>query len=177
MQAMAANTTGSTIRARAQMTPRTFDISGNLFDGWFPEWMVEKVAACKEDITLILDVRTPSFLRLYTPCITTGYSTHVQEHGAKLPVGLWYPGYLNSNEGLQGTKLAWKEQNSRCLAAWDLLFQSSFQLLVAIKSSAGLLVVKDDHMQQAKHPADLSDLTSVFQRRACIVQGMTDTAH
>ena len=57
LQVMAANTTGSTIRTRAQMTPRTFDISNNAFDGWFPEWLVEKVAECKEDITLILDVR------------------------------------------------------------------------------------------------------------------------
>lgn len=53
-------TAGSTIRARAQMTPRTFDISNNHFVGWFPEWLVDKVAACKEDITLILDVGRPS---------------------------------------------------------------------------------------------------------------------
>lgn len=42
------------------MTPRTFDISNNHFVGWFPEWLVDKVAACKEDITLILDVGRPS---------------------------------------------------------------------------------------------------------------------
>lgn len=66
LQAMAANTTVSTIRARAQMTPRTFDISNNGFDGWFPEWLVDKVAQCKEDITLILDVRTPLLTRWYS---------------------------------------------------------------------------------------------------------------
>ena len=65
LQAMAANTTVSTIRARAQMTPRTFDISNNGFNGWFPEWLVDKVAQCKEDITLILDVRNPLLTRWF----------------------------------------------------------------------------------------------------------------
>ncbi|CAL8465974.1 g5510 [Coccomyxa elongata] len=55
LQVLAANTSESTIRLRAQMTPRTFQVSNNGFDGWFPEWLVEKVAGCKEDITVVLD--------------------------------------------------------------------------------------------------------------------------
>ena len=58
---MAANTTGSSIRARASMTPRTFDISNNQFTGEFPQWLVEHLAECKEDITVVLDVRHHPF--------------------------------------------------------------------------------------------------------------------
>ena len=53
---LAANTTASQIKLRAQMTPRTFDISFNAFSGAFPEWLVEGLAQCKEDVTVILDV-------------------------------------------------------------------------------------------------------------------------
>ena len=53
---LAANTTTSQIKLRAGMTPRTFDISYNLFSGAFPEWLVEELAECKEDVTIILDV-------------------------------------------------------------------------------------------------------------------------
>ena len=53
---LAANTTTSQIRLRAEMTPRTFDISSNGFTGEFPEWLVEALAQCKEDVTIILDV-------------------------------------------------------------------------------------------------------------------------
>lgn len=56
MMLLAANTTTSQIELRAQMTPRTFDISYNLFSGTFPEWLVEELAECKEDVTIILDV-------------------------------------------------------------------------------------------------------------------------
>ena len=56
LQVMAANTSESTIRLRAQMTPRTFELSNNGFDGYFPDWLVEKVAGCKEDVTVVLDV-------------------------------------------------------------------------------------------------------------------------
>lgn len=66
---MAANTSGSTIRIRALMTPRTFDISFNAFDGTFPEWLVESLADCKEDVTIVLDVRAafsfPQHLRCH----------------------------------------------------------------------------------------------------------------
>ncbi len=65
LQVMAANTSESTIRLRAQMTPRTFEVSNNGFDGWFPEWLVEKVAGCKEDITVVLDVSS-SFAQVRT---------------------------------------------------------------------------------------------------------------
>lgn len=56
MMLLAANTTTSQIRLRAEMTARTFDISNNLFSGGFPGWLVEGLAACKEDVTIILDV-------------------------------------------------------------------------------------------------------------------------
>ena len=56
MMLLAANTTTSQIRLRAEMTARTFDISNNLFSGEFPGWLVEGLAACKEDVTIILDV-------------------------------------------------------------------------------------------------------------------------
>ena len=56
MMLLAANTTTSQIKLRAGMTPRTFDISYNLFSGAFPEWLVEELAECKEDVTIILDV-------------------------------------------------------------------------------------------------------------------------
>ena len=56
MMMLAANTTTSQIKLRAGMTPRTFDISYNLFSGAFPEWLVDELAQCKEDITIILDV-------------------------------------------------------------------------------------------------------------------------
>lgn len=57
MMLLAANTTTSQIKLRASMTPRTFDISYNDFNGQFPEWLVESLVDCKEDITVILDVR------------------------------------------------------------------------------------------------------------------------
>ncbi len=57
MMLLAANTTTSQIKLRASMTPRTFDISYNGFTGQFPEWLVESLVDCKEDITVILDVR------------------------------------------------------------------------------------------------------------------------
>ena len=57
MMLLAANTTTSQIKLRASMTPRTFDISYNGFTGQFPKWLVKSLVDCKEDITVILDVR------------------------------------------------------------------------------------------------------------------------
>ena len=54
---LAANTTTSQIRLRAEMTPRTFDIADNQFSGAFPGWLVDALAGCIEDVTVILDVR------------------------------------------------------------------------------------------------------------------------
>ena len=57
MMLLAANTTTSQIRLRAEMTPRTFDIADNQFSGAFPGWLVDALADCIEDVTVILDVR------------------------------------------------------------------------------------------------------------------------
>ncbi len=66
MMLLAANTTTSQIKLRAGMTPRTFDISFNQFSGPFPEWLVEELAQCKEDVTIILDVSPHAILPIYT---------------------------------------------------------------------------------------------------------------
>ena len=71
MLMLAANTTTSQIKLRASMTPRTFDISYNDFTGQFPEWLVESLVDCKEDITVILDVG---------PLLCSHKSHHVQFH-------------------------------------------------------------------------------------------------
>ena len=65
MMLLAANTTTSQIKLRAGMTPRTFDISFNQFSGPFPEWLVEELAQCKEDVTIILDVSPHATQPLY----------------------------------------------------------------------------------------------------------------
>ena len=57
MMLLAANTTTSQIKLRAEMTPRTFDIANNQFTGAFPGWLVDALAECVEDVTVILDVR------------------------------------------------------------------------------------------------------------------------
>ena len=57
IQALAANTSGSAIRARALMTPRVLDLSANAFTGDMPDWLVQALADCTENVTLILDVR------------------------------------------------------------------------------------------------------------------------
>ena len=57
MMLLAANTTTSQIKLRAEMTPRTFDIANNQFSGVFPGWAVDALADCIEDVTVILDVR------------------------------------------------------------------------------------------------------------------------
>lgn len=59
VQALAANTTGSAIRARALMQPRVLDLSANSFTGDLPDWLVQALADCTENVTLILDVRPP----------------------------------------------------------------------------------------------------------------------
>jgi hypothetical protein len=61
---MAANSSYSAIRARADMTPRTFDISGNQFSGVFPTWLVAAVGDCKENVTVVLDVGSNPFAPL-----------------------------------------------------------------------------------------------------------------
>ena len=56
-QALSANTSSSTIRARAETAPRSFDLSNNNISGEFPQWLVTAVADSIEDVTLILTVR------------------------------------------------------------------------------------------------------------------------
>ena len=67
MMLLAANTTTSQIRLRAEMTPRTFDIANNQFSGAFPGWLVDALADCVEDVTVILDVSACA--ACITPCL------------------------------------------------------------------------------------------------------------
>ena len=67
MMLLAANTTTSQIRLRAEMTPRTFDIADNQFSGAFPGWLVDALAGCIEDVTVILDVR--AYAPFIKPCL------------------------------------------------------------------------------------------------------------
>ena len=48
------------------MTPRTFDIADNQFSGAFPGWLVDVLAGCIEDVTVILDVR--AYAPFIKPC-------------------------------------------------------------------------------------------------------------
>lgn len=69
MMLLAANTTTSQIRLRAEMTPRTFDIANNQFSGAFPGWLVDALADCIEDVTVILDVRVCAVIHYTVPVV------------------------------------------------------------------------------------------------------------
>ena len=72
MMLLAANTTTSQIRLRAEMTPRTFDIADNQFSGAFPGWLVDALAGCIEDVTVILDVSVCALVATLCPQCNLG---------------------------------------------------------------------------------------------------------